>query len=273
MPLLSVHNLSITQARPDRWLRYQAAPEKLLDQISFELEEKQCLAIVGEQHSGKMPLSLALLRLHPVSSGQIHYRGQDLLTMNRQQLRQTRQQIQAIFPDHFTGLNPQHNLAQILQEPLSVHFPQLSIAEKKHRLDYALQLVGLSDPNSESESSDPPRDLLELWPDELSADQRIRLALARALIVEPRLLICHDLTAGLDSPLQAKILNLLLDLRDTLNLSLLFVTHDLAIADHMSDRMLILHRGSIVESGQPAEIIRHPKHSYTQKLVSSTTTI
>lgn len=269
MPLLSVHNLSITQARPDRWLRYQAAPEKLLDQISFELEEKQCLAIVGEQHSGKMPLSLALLRLHPVSSGQIYYRGQDILAMNRQQLRQTRQQIQAIFPDHFTALNPRHNVAKILQEPLSVHFPHLSTAEKKHRLDYAMQLVDLSSP----ESYDPPLELLELWPDELSTDQRIRLALARALIIEPRLLICHDLTAGLDSPLQAKTLNLLLDLRDTLNLSLLFITHDLAIADHMSDHTLILHRGTIVESGKPEEIISHPKHSYTQQLVASTTTI
>lgn len=261
MPLLSVQNLNISQTRPDRWLRYQAAPEKLLDQVSFDVEEKQCLALVGEQRSGKMPLTLALLRQHPVSSGHIEYRGQDILAMSKKRFQSSCREIQVVFADDFSALNPHHSVKKILNEPLAVHFPSLSESEKKHRIDYAMQLTDLA------------AELLPHWPDELNPGQRIRLALARALIVEPRLLICHDIVNALDSPVQAQILNLLLDLRDTLNLTLLFVTHDLAIADHMSDHMLILHRGSIVESGSPEEIIHHPKHSYTQKLVSSTTTI
>ncbi len=261
MPLLSVQNLSITKAKPDRWLRYQAAPEKLIDQVSFAIEENQCLGLIGEQHSGKMALTLALLRLHPVSSGRVDYRGQDILALGKRRFQKLRREIQAIFPDKFTALNPLHSVTKILNEPLSVHFPHLTPSEKNHRLDYAMQLAGLS------------RELHECWPGELNPGQRIRVALARALIVEPRLLICHDTVSALDTPVQAEILNLLLDLKDTLNLSLLFVTHDLAIADHMSDHMLILHRGSIVETGNPEEIVHHPKHSYTQKLVSSTTTM
>ncbi len=260
-PLLSVQNLNVTKTRPDRWLRHQNASEKLLDQVSFDIEENQCMGLVGEQHSGKMPLTLALLRLHPVSSGSIEYRGQNILTLNKSHFRKCRREIQVIFPDDFSALNPHHSITKLLSEPLLVHFPHLTASEKEHRINYAMQLAGL------------PENLSGLWPDELDPGQRIRVALARALIAEPRFLICHDLANGLDTPVQAAILNLLRDIQSTLNLTLLFVTHDLAMADHMSDHMLILHRGSIVESGSPEEIVHYPKHSYTRKLVASTTTM
>jgi len=261
VPLLSVQNLNITKARPDRWLRYRTAPEKLIDQVSFDIEENQCLGLVGEKLSGKMPLTMALLRLHPISSGSIDYRGQNILEMNSSHLRKCRREIQVVFPDDFTALNPLHTVTQLLSEPLNNHFPHLTSSEKAHRMDYAMQLVGL------------PEEYYQACPDELDPGQRILVALARALITEPRLLICHDITAGLDTPVQATILNLLLDLQSTMNLTLLFVTHNLAIADHMSDHILILHRGSIVETGKPEEIVNHPKHSYTRKLVASTTTM
>lgn len=261
MPLLSVQNLNITKAKPDRWLRYLTAPEKLLDQVSFDIEENQCLGLVGEQHSGKMPLTMALLRLHPVTSGSIDYRGQNILTMSKSHFRKCRREIQVVFYDDFSALNPHHTVAKLLSEPLIVHLPHLTAPEKKHRLNYTMELVGI------------PEKMNTAWPDELNADQRIRVALARALITEPRLLICHDITNGLDTPVQAAILNLLLDIKSTLNLTLFIVTHDLAIADHMSDHVLILHRGSIVESGSSEEIVHQPKHSYTRKLVASTTTM
>jgi len=261
VPLLSVQNLNITKTRSNRWLRPQNANEKLIDQVSFDIEENQCLSLVGEQHSGKMPLTLALLRLHPVSSGSIEYRGQNILAMKKSHFRKCLGEIQVVFPDGFSALNPHHSVTKLLSEPLLVHFPHLTASEKEHRIDYAMQLTGLTG------------NLSKLWPDELDPGQRIRVAIARALIAEPRLLICHDLANGLDTPVQAAILNLLSDIQSTLNLSLLFVTHDLAIADHMSDHVLILHRGSIVESGTPEEIVHYPKHSYTRKLVASTTTM
>lgn len=261
MPLLSVQNLNITKGRPDKWLRYRKAPEKLIDQASFEIKENQCLGLVGEKDSGKMPLCMSLLSLHPISSGSIDYRGQNILEMNQSQLRKYRREIQVVFPDNFSALNPHHTVTKLLNEPLKVHFPHLTKSENEHRMDYAMQLVGLG------------REFFQAYPDELDPGQRIRVALARALITEPRLLICHDITAGLDTPVQTAILNLLLDIQSTLNLTLLFMTHNLAIADHMSDHILILHRGSIVETGSPEEIVNHPKHSYTRKLVASTTTM
>ena len=208
-----------------------------------------------------MPLTLALSGLHPVSSGSVKYRGQNILTMSQSRLRKCRREIQLIFPDNFSALNPHHSVTQLISEPLSIHFPHLTAAEKIHRLNYVLQLVNL------------PSKSCNAWPDELDPGQRILVALARALVAEPRLLICHDITAGLATPVQAVILNLLLDLRSKLNLTLLIVTHDLAIADHMSDSIMILHRGSIVETGNPEEIVHQPKHNYTRKLVASATTM
>lgn len=258
--LLSVQNLTITRSGPDRWLRYRKSEQKVLDQISFDIEEGQCFGLVGERHSGKLALTKALLGLHPVSTGRMEYRGEDILSMSRKQLKNCRREMQVLFADEFSALNPLHNGAQVLGETLRLHFPRVIATEKKDRMEYALNLAKLTDK------------VLQALPDELDTEGRMRLALARALIVEPRLLICHDFTNGLDTPLQSSILNLLLELQDSLELSLLIVTHDLAIADHLSDIIAILHQGSIVEIGSPEKIVNQPKHNYTQKLVASTLT-
>ncbi len=261
MPFLEVRNLSVYRRQPCGWFDPPRPSLRLLEDVSFEVMENTCMGLVGERGSGKMALTEALLRLIPARSGEVIYAGRNLLRARGAELRALRKQIQPLFPDSFGPLNPRLTLAQAVREPVEIHFSALNPYEMHRRAEQAMIRARL------------PKEAWTLYPHETDAGPRQRAVLARALALEPRLLICHDFVHGLDIGQQSELLNLLKTLREDLNMTYLFVTHDLAIADHMSDHIVILHRGKVLESASPEDIVRRPSHDYTRRLVSSTTTV
>ena len=262
-PLLRARNLTIHPPRRWRWLQYREARRKLLDDISFELEEGRTTGLVGDTGSGKISLSLAMLRVERVSKGEIFFGDSDenILKLSRRRFQPLRREIQLLVPDDHRALNPRQTIETQMNQSLRLHLARLSSAERSERIRESAKAAGL------------PSAALTRTPGQLIAAHRQRAAIAKALAVEPRLLICHDITTALDVTVQAEILNLLKDLRDQYQLTLFFITHDLAIADHMSDHTLILNRGRIVESGHPKDIVENPQHEYTRRLVASTTSL
>jgi len=255
--LLDIQNLTIEETRRGRWLQYQGDNPKLIDDLSLSVAPGQCVSIVGEKTSGKLPLVFALQRIIPVTTGRVLFDGEDIHRLSERRFRKIRAAMPVVFPDEFGALDPHRKLRRTLLSTLAVHTGRLSRIERENRIEKAMERAGAN------------LMLREKLPGEMSPPERQRAALARALLLEPRLLVCLDVTSGLDAAAQASLLNRLSDLRERLNLTLLLITHDLAIADHMSDSIGILSRGRIVESGSPEQIVNHPEHEYTRQLVSS----
>ncbi|MCP5540837.1 MAG: ATP-binding cassette domain-containing protein [Akkermansiaceae bacterium] len=258
MALLEIDDLTLTGSLPGRWLRRRAETRTLLDGLSLTVEKGGCTAIVCEEGGGKLPLTLALFRLHPVRSGAIRLDGEDIVPMSERHFhRHVRRRMQGVFPEDFQALNPRMRLEPALRAALALHEPKLQGKDRARRIEKAMELAGA------------PLSLRGRLPGEMSPADRQRGALARALLVQPRLLVGHDITRGLDASEQAEILNRLGDLRDSLGLSLLLMTHDLAVAAHMGDPIHILSRGKPVESGAPESIVHDPQHDYTRMLVAA----
>jgi peptide/nickel transport system ATP-binding protein len=225
--------------------------------VSFQLPKGKTLGLVGESGSGKTTVGLTLMRLHDATSGEVLFEGTDLLALSEREMMAYRRRIQIIFQNPYASLNPRMTVGQILVEPMKIH----SIGkDERERIDMAFQLlkrVGL------------PEQSFYKYPHEFSGGQRQRIAIARCLTMKPDVLICDESVSALDVSVQAQVLNLLQDLQDEYGLSYIFISHDLAVVKYISDRVMVMSDGNIVEMADSDEIYRNPREEYTRKLLSS----
>lgn len=247
--LLTVEGLSVSY--PTKGIRqpdFQA-----LNHVSLDIRAGECLGLVGESGSGKTTLGRAILGLAPVSLGAIRYDGRDITRVPRRQRRALSTQIQVVFQDPYTSLNPSMTIEDILSEPLIAAGGAGRAA--RARVAALLDDVGL------------PKDAASRFPREFSGGQRQRVAIARALALDPRLIVCDEPVSALDLSTQARVLELLVDLQEKSGVAYLFISHDLEVVRHVSHRVAVMYRGEIVETGDTSEVTSSPKHSYTERLL------
>ncbi len=227
-----------------------------IDDVSFSIQEGETLGLVGESGCGKSTTGRCLLRLEEPTSGEILYRGKNLLHFTRKELFSFRRVAQIIFQDPYSSLNPRMTTSDIIAEPLRIH-RALPEAEISSLLRELLDLVGL------------PRSALGRFPHEFSGGQRQRIGIARALALKPEFIVCDEPISALDVSVQAQIVNLLKSLQRELGLTYLFIAHDLKLVKHISDRVAVMHAGKLVEMGPTESLYREPQHPYTKTLLSS----
>jgi ABC-type glutathione transport system ATPase component len=227
-----------------------------LDGVSLAILPGQTLAVVGESGSGKSTLAFCIAGFEQATSGQILFEGIGVAELSGSERRKKRPQIQLIFQDPASSLNPRWTVSEILLEPLSLQ-NKFSAEEMRHRIEILLRSVGLSP------------ELLKKTPRELSGGQRQRLAIARAVALEPKLLILDEALSALDCSVQAQIANLLAELQQTLGITYLFITHDLAMAGHLADEIAVMSHGRIVEQGEAEDVLKQPLHETTRQLLSA----
>jgi len=226
---------------------------KAVDGISFALRRGETLGVVGESGCGKSTMSRAILGLVKPNGGEILFNGRSLGTMSR---REVAQKIQVVFQDPLASLNPRHTVVEVLTEGMIYH----GLCKKSQARDRGAQLlerVGLG------------ADALDRYPHEFSGGQRQRICIARAIALEPELLICDEAVSALDLSIRAQMLDLLRGLKEKLGLSVMFISHDIGVVQHISDRMIVMYRGKIVERGTCDEVIGNPTEAYTKSLIDS----
>ncbi len=227
-------------------------------QVSFAIQPGEILAVVGESGSGKSTLARLLLRLLEPTSGQVLLHGQDVTALHRSKdLKRYWQKVQGAFQDPFAAFNQFYTVRRALDKALNVLDGRLSDDERRGRIEASLREVGLD-----------PAEVLTKWPHQLSGGQLQRVMIARALVVGPELLIADEPTSMLDASLRVTVLNLLLDLRQRHNMSILFITHDLGQSYYVSDRILVMYQGELVEQGPVEKVLADPQHDYTRRLLS-----
>jgi oligopeptide transport system ATP-binding protein len=229
---------------------------RAVDGVSLTLDEGETLGLVGESGCGKSTLCRTILQLTAPTSGSVRFAGEELVGRSRRQLRPIRRQIQMIFQDPYASLNPRKRVGQIIGEPLELH-GLASGRDVGRRVQELLDRVGLAPEHRDR------------YPHEFSGGQRQRIGIARALALQPKLIIADEPVSALDVSVQAQIVNLLKDLQDEMGLSYLFVAHDLGVVRHVSDRVAVMYLGRIVESGPATDLYRHPLHPYSSALLSA----
>jgi peptide/nickel transport system ATP-binding protein len=225
--------------------------------VSFKLPKGKTLGLVGESGSGKTTVGLTLMRLHEASAGEALFEGRDILSMSAREFMGYKRRIQIIFQNPYASLNPRFIVGQILTEPMMIHGIGASVQERTDLAFEMLQKVGL------------PEVSFYKYPHEFSGGQRQRIAIARCLTLKPDILICDESVSALDVSVQAQVLNLLQDLQDEFHLSYIFISHDLAVVKYISDQVMVMNQGEIVEIADSDAIYRHPQQPYTQKLLSA----
>lgn len=257
MPLLEVRDLRVWFPILGGVFRTKKGDIKAVDGVSFDIPEGKTVGLVGESGSGKTTVGRTLLKLGPATSGSVHFEGRSILELPEKNFRPLRRKMQMIFQDPFGSLNPRMTVGAMLAEPLEIHFPQMSPADRRTRVAELLQQVGLE-----------PR-MTARYPHEFSGGQRQRIGIARALAVQPKFIVCDEAVSALDVSVQASIINLLRDLQEELGIAYLFIAHDLAVVEHISDEVLVMNRGKIVERGTPEQIYSDPTDPYTRTLLAA----
>ena len=254
MALLEVRNLTKEFRRGGLFGRGPAV--RAVDGVSFAIEPGETFGLVGESGSGKTTTGRCILRLIEPTSGEVRFRGEDVLAFTRPRLRQARRDMQIVFQDPYSSLNPRMRIGDIVEEPLVIHRAG-SRAERRDRVAELFTLVGL-EPGWQRR-----------FPHELSGGQRQRVGLARALALNPSFVIADEPVSALDVSVQAQVVNLLLDLQERLGLTYLFIAHDLRLVRHICSRVAVMYRGRIVELARAADLFTAPRHPYTQALLSA----
>jgi peptide/nickel transport system ATP-binding protein len=255
MALLEVRHLVKEFARR-KGLFGKGPSVRAVHDVSFEIERGETFGLVGESGSGKTTTGRCILRLTEPTSGHVTFGGRDVLGLSRGDLRQTRRQMQIVFQDPYSSLNPRMRVSDIVEEPLIVHRLG-SKAERRERVRELFALVGL----------DPGH--LARYPHEFSGGQRQRIGLARALALNPSLVIADEPVSALDVSVQAQVVNLLMDLQQRLTLTYLLIAHDLRLVEHICSRVAVMHLGRIVEIGETPKLFASPQHPYTKALLSA----
>ncbi|MGM3160633.1 murein tripeptide/oligopeptide ABC transporter ATP binding protein OppF [Dickeya undicola] len=257
--LLEVDELKVHfDIRDDKqWFWQPARKLRAVDGVTLRLYEGETLGVVGESGCGKSTLARAIIGLVKATSGRISWLGKDLLGMRDTEWRDVRSDIQMIFQDPLASLNPRMTIGEIIAEPLRTYHPEMSRQEVKDRVKAMMMKVGLL-PN-----------LINRYPHEFSGGQCQRIGIARALILEPKLIICDEPVSALDVSIQAQVVNLLQQLQREMGLSLIFIAHDLSVVKHISDRVLVMYLGHAVELGTYDELYHNPQHPYTRALMSA----
>ena len=255
--LLDVRDLQVHFREPAThpFTRHQSV--KALDGVSFQISQGEVLSLVGESGCGKTTVGRVLTRLQPVTSGSAVFAGRNILAMSEQEFRPLRRNIQMIFQDPFASLNPRLSIEQTLREPLMIHKLAANRREARGLAADMLDKVGLD------------ATVLNRYPHEFSGGQRQRIGIARVMIVRPQLIIADEAVSALDVSIQAQVLNLLKQLQRESGVAMLFISHDLAVVRHISDKIAVMHAGRIVESAPKATLFNQPEHEYTQRLLNA----
>ena len=257
--LLQVENLKVSFDVSSEGDMPWTKPKKLqaVNNVSFNLSPGETLGIVGESGCGKSTLARAIVKMVPTDSGKVLWLGNDLLSLNKSEMRKHRKQIQMIFQDPLASLNPRMNIGEIIAEPLRTHYPKTPEADVQERVSDVMKKVGLLG------------NLVNRFPHEFSGGQCQRIGIARALILKPKLIICDEPVSALDVSIQAQVVNLLMDLQEEMGLTLIFIAHDLSIVKHISTKIMVLYLGNMVEFANSRYIYENPRHPYTQALISA----
>lgn len=256
-PLLTVQDLCVNYETSSGGFFRKPGVLRAVRSASFSVKRGETVGLVGESGSGKSTIGKAILKLTPIESGKVEYDGSDIGAMSEQEFLPFRKRIQTIFQDPYASLNPRLTVGAIVSEPLIVHEPSLSKADRNDRVAELLKTVGL------------PADALRRYPHQFSGGQRQRVCIARALSSRPEFIICDECVSALDVSVQAQIVNLLQDLQDEFGITYLFIAHDLAVVEHMSHHVVVMQDGEIVEQGTAESIYRAAKTDYARKLLAA----
>lgn len=258
--LLQVQNLSKAFGKSRtllQTLKGRAEHVKAIDDVTFEVLRGEVLGLVGESGSGKTTLGRVILRLEEPDSGSIRFEGSDFTSVkDRSTMKVFRRKMQMIFQDPFDSINPRMNVRDVIEEPLRIHNVGSGEEERTQLIRRSLEDVRVN----------PPDDYLDRYPHELSGGQRQRIAIARTLVLKPSFIVADEPVSMLDVSVRMELLNLMLDLKDRYGLTYLFITHDLAVAKYVCDRIAVMQSGKIVELGPALQIIHNPQHPYTKAL-------
>ena len=248
--LIEVKNLKKYFGKPER-------PVRAVDDVSFSIQPGETLGLVGESGSGKSTIGRTVLRLVEKSAGEVRYRGEDLGGLPAEKMRKLRSKLQIIFQDPYASLNPKMRISAILDEALATHGLAKGKAERTRRIGELLELVGLRPEHANR------------FPHEFSGGQRQRIGVARALAVEPEFIVADEPLSALDVSIQSQVINLLADLRERLQLTMLFISHDLDVVEYLCDRVVVLYLGKVMEVGRTEDLFERPLHPYTRALLAA----
>ena len=249
-PLLDVRNLK----------KYFSTPKGMLhavDDVTFTIEKGKTLGVVGESGCGKSTTGRAILRLLEPTSGQVLFEGQDVVKLSKEEMRRKRTEMQIIFQDPFSSLNPRKTVSQIIADPLKINKIITNPAKQMERVRELMEIVGLADR------------LINTYPHELDGGRRQRIGIARALALNPKFIVCDEPVSALDVSIQAQILNLMKELQKKMGLTYMFITHDLSVVNHFSDDIAVMYLGKLIEKAPSAELFENPTHPYTKALLSA----
>ncbi len=258
-PILNVEDLQVEFdiIPKNAWPWTRPLKLKAVNHISFELNAGETLGIVGESGCGKSTLARAIMGMVVSQQGKIVWLGEDLRTLPAKDLRDRRKSLQMVFQDPLASLTPRSTVGDIIAEPLKTHFPKMPANERKEKVKTMMVKVGLHP------------DQINRYPHEFSGGQCQRIGIARALVLEPKLIICDEPVSALDVSIQAQVINLLMRLQKEMGLSLIFIAHDLSVVKHISNRVMVLYLGNVMEIASSDELYTQPRHPYTQALISA----